>query len=203
MSRPLFIGHYALCFGVHALFPRVPLSWLSATPLFLDVTPLYLDYEILDASLLALGFVVCAIWAALVAGSHFAVKRQQRTAVILALVVGMHECLDIAVQMPHWVCFSDTGNEHHLFGIGVVVEMIVFVLALLLYIMVTRARESTGRYVLWGYVGLLLSAHVLTLVVGNTTMETVLVGVVAVVLAVFVEEYREFQRDRPVAAVWS
>ena len=103
--------------------------------------------------------VTTAIWAALLAGAYFLWKRYSRGALLIFLVALSHWPLDVLAHPPDMTIAP--GIHRHL-GLGlwtnvlatVVVEGGLWLLAIILYLRVTRSRKWLGTIVFW--VGIIL-----------------------------------------------
>ena len=171
----MFIGHFALGFAAKTATPRGSLGTLFLAAQFIDllwptlllmglervrieagataVTPLVFEHYPYSHSLLAvLG------WAALLAGLHFLLVRNRRSAVVLALLVLSHWLLDLLVHRPDLPLWPWSG---HMVGLRLwsslpltlALEVPLFVLGVWLYARSTQALDPAGR---WGLVGLVL-----------------------------------------------
>ena len=175
----MFIGHFALAFAAKRVAPSVSLGTLflavqladlvwptfvllgvervEVAPGITKVTPLdFVSYPY-SHSLLAL-----AIWGALFAGIHRAIKRRGGIVPwLLAALVLSHWVLDAASHRPDMPLLIGGGP---LVGLGlwnsvagtVVVETALFLAGVALYARATRPLDRTGVYALWGLVAFLL-----------------------------------------------
>ena len=174
----MFIGHFGAGFAGKHFAPRVSLGALFLAAQFLDllwptllllgvervaivpgatvVTPLDFQYYPVSHSLLAvLG------WAAVVGGAYFALRRDRRAAMLLALLVLSHWLLDAVVHRPD-LPLTPFGETR--VGLGLwnslpatlLVELPLFLLGCWLYARATRPRDAAGRWGFWGLVGFLL-----------------------------------------------
>lgn len=171
----MFIGHFAIGFAAKAAAPRVSLGTLFLAAQFTDllwptfllmglervriepgataVTPLVFEHYPYSHSLLAvLG------WAVLLAGLHFLLVRERRSALVLAGLVVSHWLLDLLVHRPDLPIWP---WGHAMVGLRLwssltltlVLEVPLFMLGVWLYARGTRALDPAGR---WGLVGLVL-----------------------------------------------
>ncbi len=171
----MFIGHFALGFAAKTAAPRVSLGTLFLAAQFIDllwpsfllmglervriepgattVTPLVFEHYPWSHSLLAvLG------WAALLAGLHFLLRRDRRSALILAGLVLSHWLLDLLVHRPDLPLWPWGGSVLGLrlwssLLLTLALEVPLFMLGVWLYSRGTRALDGAGR---WGLVGLVL-----------------------------------------------
>jgi hypothetical protein len=99
--------------------------------------------------------VMAVVWAALLAGGHWAAKRSRRAAIILAAAVLSHWFLDAMSHPPHLPLAPGSAPR---VGYGLwtsipatlLVEGGMWLVALVLYLRATRSVTSAGRYVFWG-----------------------------------------------------
>ena len=124
------------------------------------VMPLNLVHYPISHSLLAV-----FVWALLIGGIYFLIKRHGKNAFWLgALVVG-HWILDLITHRPDLplIPWSETkvgfGLWNSLWG-TLVVEGFIFLGGAYLYITSTRATNRRGSYGLWLFLGLLLAIYV-------------------------------------------
>jgi membrane-bound metal-dependent hydrolase YbcI (DUF457 family) len=171
----MFIGHFAIAFAAKTAAPRVSLGTLFLAAQFIDllwptfllmglervriepgattVTPLVFEHYPWSHSLLAvLG------WAALLAGLHFLLRRDRRSALILAGLVLSHWLLDLLVHRPDLPLWPWGGSVLGLrlwssLLLTLALEVPLFMLGVWLYSRSTRALDGAGR---WGLVGLVL-----------------------------------------------
>jgi len=182
----MFIGHFGLAFAAKRAAPSVSLGTLflaaqladlvwpnlvllgvekvEVAPGITAVTPLdFVSYPY-SHSLLAL-----ALWGALFAGIHWAIKR--RGGVVPWLIAGLvlsHWVLDWLTHRPDMPLLIGGGP---LVGLGlwnsipgtVVIETALFLAGVALYVRATRALDRTGTYALWGLVAFLLFISVANL----------------------------------------
>ncbi|MBI2744633.1 MAG: metal-dependent hydrolase [Burkholderiales bacterium] len=171
----MFIGHFAIGFAAKTAAPRVSLGTLFLAAQFIDllwptfllmglervriepgataVTPLIFEHYPWSHSLLAvLG------WAALLAGLHFLLRRDRRSALIVAGLVLSHWLLDLLVHRPDLPLWPWGGSVLGLrlwssLVLTLALEVPLFMLGVWLYSRSTRALDGAGR---WGLVGLVL-----------------------------------------------
>lgn len=171
----MFIGHFALGFAAKTAAPRVSLGTFFLAAQFIDllwptfllmglervriepgataVTPLVFEHYPYSHSLLAvLG------WAVLLAGLHFLLVRERRSAGVLALLVVSHWLLDLLVHRPDLPLWPWGGAVAGLrlwssLPLTLALEVPLFVIGVWLYARSTRALDPAGR---WGLVGLVL-----------------------------------------------
>ena len=169
----MFLGHIAVGFAGKRFAPRASLATLLFAPLFLDLLwPIFLllgwervRVEPGSTAFTPLAFVsypwthslhMTLFWSGLVGIVFRAVTRDTRSAVWVGMAVASHWVLDWITHRPDLPLWP--GGP--LVGLGlwnsvaatVVVELLLFVIALWLYLRVTRPRGSRGRLSLWSFV---------------------------------------------------
>lgn len=178
----MFIGHFAVAFGVKRVVPEVKLGTAVLAAVFLDVlwpvfivagiefvkivpgnmafTPLRFPSYPFSHSL-----TMAALWAGLFALVYGLWGGSRRAASWLGLVVVSHWFLDLIVHEPDLQLFPELDIY---VGLGLwnsvpgtlVVEGLLFAGGLWLYLSATRARDRVGAWALWGLVALLLVSYV-------------------------------------------
>ncbi len=171
----MFIGHFAIGFAAKTAAPRVSLGTLFLAAQFIDllwptfllmglervriepgataVTPLVFEHYPYSHSLLAV-----MGWAVLLAGLHFLLQRERRSALILAGLVLSHWLLDLLVHRPDLPLWPGSNSVAGLrlwssLTLTLALEVPLFMLGVWLYGRSTRALDPAGR---WGLVGLVL-----------------------------------------------
>jgi membrane-bound metal-dependent hydrolase YbcI (DUF457 family) len=173
----MFIGHYAVGFGAKKAAPGISLGTLFLAsqlvdllwPLFLllgiehvridpgntSMTPLdFYDYPFTHSLAGAI------VWGIALGAVHFAIKRNRRSAALLALVVISHWVLDFITHRPDLPLLP--GGMIYV-GLGlwnsvtatVVVEVTLFVAGIFFYVRSTSPRDRIGSIGLWSLVALL------------------------------------------------
>lgn len=178
----MFIGHFAVGFAAKRAAPRASLPVLLAAPQVLDIlwpifnlagierahvqpgftaaSPLVLAYMPYSHSLVA-----AVGWSVAFGAVYAAIKRDVRTASVLALCVMSHWVLDWIAHSPDMPIFHGDGPRY---GLGmwssipatIAVEGAMLLVGALLYASVTRPRDRIGSVGLWGLVALLAVMHV-------------------------------------------
>lgn len=171
----MFIGHFAVGFAAKTVTPRVSLGTLFLGAQFIDllwptflllglervriepgataVTPLVFEHYPYTHSLLAV-----LLWAVLLGGLHWLLKRDRRSALVLAALVLSHWLLDLLVHrpdLPLWP-WGEAVAGLRLWSslpLTLAVEVPLFALGVWLYARGTRAVDAVGR---WGLAGLAL-----------------------------------------------
>ena len=177
----MFVGHFAVGFGLKLTPPAVSLGFLFFAAQFIDLlwpTLLLLGLEHVEISpgitaVVPLDFVsypishsllaVCG-WAVLVGGGYGLWRRQWLSAAVCGGAVLSHWLLDLITHRPDLPLAP--GGEIRV-GLGLwsslpatlVVELGLFAIGVTLYARATRALGRKGSLGLWGLVGFLLLVH--------------------------------------------
>lgn len=176
----MFIGHFAVGFGAKKLAPQVSLGTLLLAAQFIDllwptllllgveqvritpgnVPPLEFVYYPISHSLL----LVC-VWAGVFGGVYFALKHNQRAAVVLGLLVLSHWVLDLFVHYPDLPLYPGAKQLLGLQGwaypmLELLIELMLFIGGVAVYLRSTRARDALGHWTLWSLVACLILIHI-------------------------------------------
>lgn len=172
----MFIGHFAVGFGAKRWAPRASLGTLFLAAQFIDLlwptllllglervriapgitvfTPLDFEHYPWSHSL-----AMVVVWAVLFGAVYYALRRDARTSMVLALAVFSHWLLDFLTHRPDLPLWLDGTRV----GLGLwnsvpatlMIEIGLSIAAVWLYLRSTRARDATGRWALWALVLLL------------------------------------------------
>lgn len=178
----MFIGHFAVAFGLKRAAPEVKLGTAIIAACFLDVVWPVLVATGVEEVRIAPGTMALSpfdfvfypyshslamtfVWAALFAGVYRWRGGSMRGALWLGLAVASHWFLDLIVHRPDLPLAP--GIDLRL-GLGLwdsvagtlVVEGLLFAAGLWLYLSATQARDRIGRWALWGLVTLLVVSYV-------------------------------------------
>ena len=165
----MFIGHFAVAFAGKRFAPKTSLATLIAAALLLDLLwPIFLllQWERVkrapgDTAFTPLNFVsyplshslVAALgWATLFALVYYVIRRYAAGAIAIWIAVVSHWLLDFVTHRADLPLYPGSA----LFGLGlwnsvwatVVVEGLMFAIAVWIYVRVTRANDQIGR---WGW----------------------------------------------------
>jgi hypothetical protein len=174
----MFIGHFGLALAAKKVAPKTSLGALVFATEFVDLlwplclllgiehvavvpgitrmTPLdFTDYPITHSLLMGV------VWAIVVGGVYFLLKRYGRGACVIAIGVLSHWILDWVTHRPDLALYPGATIKY---GLGLwnhpVPEMIleggIFVFGTIVYITATSARDKVGRYAAWSLIIFLL-----------------------------------------------
>ncbi|HJV51656.1 MAG TPA: hypothetical protein VJ652_09360 [Noviherbaspirillum sp.] len=177
----MFIGHFGVGFGTKAVAPRISLGALFLAAQFLDLlwptllllgletvriapheqglTPLVFEHYPISHSLLG-----ASAWAVGVALIYWLIRRETRSALVIAMLVLSHWLLDAIVHRPDLPLFPGSAT---MVGMNLwaslpktlAVEMPLFAIGVWLYARKTRAIDATGKWALWSLVLFMLAIH--------------------------------------------
>ena len=182
----MFIGHYAVALGTKKVSPKISLGTLFLASQFIDLlwpillilgaehariapgntafTPLdFYDYPISHSLLAVIG------WSLLFGGIYFIIRRNLKNAFITGLCVLSHWLLDFISHrpdlplMPGSQTFVGLGLWNSV-AASLVVEVALFVMGLMLYLRTTAAKDKTGSYAFWIFVGFLMIIYIMNIV---------------------------------------
>jgi membrane-bound metal-dependent hydrolase YbcI (DUF457 family) len=172
----MFIGHFAVGFGAKRFAPRASLGTLFLAAQFIDLlwpTLLLLGVERVriapgDTAFTPLDFehypwshslFMVIVWGGMFGAVYYALRRDARTSVLLAMVVLSHWLLDFLTHRPDLPLWPDgirVGlGAWNVVPVTLAMEIGLLACGLLLYARSTRARDATGRWALWALVTLL------------------------------------------------
>lgn len=181
----MFIGHFGVALAARRVSPKTSMGMLIFAAQFLDLLwPVLLllglehveivpgitttspfdftDYPISHSLLMAM------VWAAVVGGIYYALRRNARAAWVVAAAVLSHWVLDVIVHRPD-LPLRPGGEARIGFGLWnswaatISVEVLFFGVGLWLYLSSTRARDKIGLYAFWSLMALLFFGWVSTL----------------------------------------
>ena len=177
----MFIGHFAVAFGIKRAAPEVGLATAMVAATFLDLLwPLLVATRIEEVRIApgtmtispfdfvsypySHSLVLTLVWAGLFAGVYRWRGGSPRGALWLGLAVASHWLLDLIVHRPDLPLLP--GMDVRL-GLGLwnsvagtlAVEGSMFAAGVWLYLSATRAGDRRGVWGLWGLVALLLVSY--------------------------------------------
>jgi hypothetical protein len=173
----MFLGHFGVGFGAKAAAPRVSLGSLFLAAQFADLLwptllmlgvervrivtgpvqgpPLEFVHYPISHSLAAV-----LVWAGLFAAIYYAVRRSRSAAWVLGALVVSHWVLDLIVHYPDLPLYP--GSAVHLgFALWshplaeLALELTIFAVGVALYLRVTHASDTAGKWGLWTLIAFL------------------------------------------------
>ena len=167
----MFVGHFGLALAAKKVAPKTSLGALVFATEFVDMlwpiclllgiehvliapgitrmTPFdFVDYPITHSLLMGV------VWAVVVGGVYFLLRRYARGALVVGLGVLSHWVLDWLTHRPDLLLYPGGSAKY---GLGLwnypAAEMIleggIFVIGTILYLTVTNARDKIGSYGTW------------------------------------------------------
>ena len=182
----MFVGHFGVGFAIKKVAAKPSLGTLFLATQFIDliwplllllglervridpgntvVTPLDFVYYPISHSL-----VTVLIWGLVVGGIYYFFKRDKQGAVWLGILVLSHWLLDFFTHRPDLPLWPS--GDSILVGLGLwnsligtlLLEFGILAGGVYLYLKVTRARDKTGNYSLWGLVVFLVLIHIMNI----------------------------------------
>lgn len=174
----MILGHYGVAFAAKRIAPRTSLGTLAFAAQWLDeLWPILvlagiervrvapglmaanpLDFEYYPYSHSLAGAIV---WSVLLGGIYYALRRDRRSAGVVALLVLSHWILDLPMHRPDLQLWPGSATR---VGLGawrsipltILLELLVFGSGLAVYLRTTRARDRIGRWALWAMVTVLV-----------------------------------------------
>jgi membrane-bound metal-dependent hydrolase YbcI (DUF457 family) len=173
----MLLGHYAVAFAAKRYAPRTSLGTLVLAAQFLDlVWPIFvlLGWErvnIVPGLMAASPFdfvyypvshslLTAALWGVLLGAGYYVLRRNRRSAVVIAVAVLSHWLLDALMHRPDLPLWPGSATKVG-FGLWnsvaatVAIEGLLFLIGLLMYVRATRPRDRTGTVALAAMVALL------------------------------------------------
>lgn len=175
----MFLGHYGLAFAAKRAAPRTSLGALTFAAQFLDelwpillllgveqvrivpgymvTSPLQFVYYPYSHSLL-----MSIVWGMLIGAAYFLLRRDQRGAWVILLLVVSHWFLDVpmhARDLPLWPGASSPKvgwGWWNSIAVTYVVELVLYFAGLAAYLRSTQAKDRIGSWGLWVYVVVLV-----------------------------------------------
>ena len=178
----MILGHPAVGLAAKRAVPRVPLAWLIAAPLWLDlIWPLFLLAGIESVRIDPGNTVVTPldlhdfpwshsllmsfVWSALLGGVYFGLRRDRVGALLVACGVFSHWLFDFFMHARDMPLYP--GSETYL-GLGVwnslpatlALEIPLFVVGVWLYVTGTKARDRIGHVAFWSMIAFFVLVYV-------------------------------------------
>lgn len=176
----MFIGHYAVGLASKRLAPRASLGVLVAAPILLDLLwPIFVLTRWEHVAIqpgsnpflrlefiyypFSHGLIAVIAWAILFASIYFGLSRYLEGAVVVWAAVISHWLLDYVVHRPDLPLYVG-GRE---LGMGlwnhrwitIAAELVMFAVAILLYLRQTRAKDKIGTFAFWAFIAVLLAGY--------------------------------------------
>ena len=217
----MFLGHYAVGFGLKRVAPRAPLIALMVAVSLLDLlwplllwlglervridpgntrfTPLDFESFPISHSLLTV-----LAWAACYALLYLAVSRDRWSACWIGVGVMSHWVLDWITHRPDLplVPWSSTKVGLGLWNqpiAAILIELLMFWVGVRVYLVTTRPRGMAGRISLWSLVALMLLAYYANMQGPPPSVEALkigaLLGSIATVWFVWIDRTREVRPE--------
>lgn len=181
----MFIGHYAVALAAKKASPRISLGTLFLSTQFLDllwpiflllglehfridpgntaVTPLnFYDYPITHSLLGAI------VWSCVFGLLCYGIRREFKSASVVALVVFSHWILDFVTHRPDLPLgfgrdiFFGLGLWNSMWG-TLIVEVCLYSIGAALYYRTTVAKDRVGAYSFWTLIGILFAIYLANL----------------------------------------
>jgi hypothetical protein len=182
----MFIGHFAVGFGVKKAAPQVKLGTLIFAAQFLDlfwpllivagiehvrINPSALPFLRLDLYdyPISHSLLTSLIWSGLFSGIYYLIKKNRRNAFILGCTVFSHWLLDFISHAPDLPLAPGLST---FVGMGlwnstlatIIVESALFLFGILLYLRTTKAKDKTGIVTLWSLIIFLSTSNIASIV---------------------------------------
>ncbi|HEY0679840.1 MAG TPA: hypothetical protein VGD17_16265 [Chitinophagaceae bacterium] len=170
----MFLGHFALGFAAKKVSSKPSLGTLFMATQFIDLLWPFLlifGFETIriepgNTAFTPINFVsypyshslmAVLIWGLLFGVIYYMIRKDLKSAVLLGALVLSHWFLDLIAHRPD---LPITFSEQTKVGLGLwnyktatlIIELLVFAAGILIYTSVTKAKNNTGRYALWGLV---------------------------------------------------
>jgi hypothetical protein len=176
----MFVGHFALGFGLKRSAPAVSLGTLFLGAQFIDLLwptlllmgverveiapgangpPLRFTHYPVSHSLLMVG-----VWAALLGAGYYALRRNARGAAVCVIAVLSHWFLDLVVHVPDLPLAPGTAPRVGLglwgsLPLSLGLELGLFAWGVWLYCRTTTPVDRTGKFGLWSLTAFLFAIH--------------------------------------------
>ncbi len=177
----MFLGHFAVAYGAKRFAPRTSLGMLFLGvqapdilfPIFallglekVEIAPgdtvftpmRFLSYPFSHS------LVADVVWAVVLGGVYYAVRRYGPGAVALGCGVLSHWVLDVVTHRPDMPLLFDSGPK---LGLGLwnsregtlLVELAMFAVGVALYVAATQAKDRVGRVASWALIAFLVVVY--------------------------------------------
>ncbi len=183
----MFIGHPAIGFASKRAAPSASLGILVLAPMLLDfLWPLFLLLGLENVRVdpgntkfVPMDFyhypwshslLMAMVWSVLSGGLYWVVTKQRQASVVIGLLVVSHWFCDLIVHRPDLPLYPGGPKV----GLGlwnsvpgtIVVETLIFVVGVVIYARLTRARDRIGSAGFWAFIVVLALAHAGNMVSG-------------------------------------
>ena len=176
----MFVGHFAAGLGLKRAAPAVSLGTLFLGVQFLDLlwpTLLLTGIEQVEIHPGAAGppltfthypishsLALVVVWSFLFGIVHYGLRRNLRSALVLAVAVSSHWFLDLIVHFPDLPLAPGTTSRFGLSlwastPISLTLELTLYAVGIALYLRATRASDRVGTVGFWLLAALLLGIH--------------------------------------------
>ena len=172
----MFLGHFGIAFAAKKAAPKTSLGTLVFAAQFADILwPVLLllgieKVRIVPGLLPAAPFDFTSYpishslaaqlgWGAVLGLLYFAIKRNGRSALLVASLVPTHWVLDFIAHRPDMPIYPG-GPKYglgmwHSLPLTISVEYVLFAVGIALYVSATRAKDTAGNLALWSLIGVL------------------------------------------------
>jgi len=181
----MFVGHFGVAFAAKKFAPRTNLAVAILAGEFVDVVwPIFVLLGIekvrIVPGLMAVSpfdfvsypwshsLLMSIVWGTIFGGVYYAIRRDGKAAMVMALVVVSHWFLDFLTHRPDLQLAPGLAEKY---GLGLwdswlctyIVELAIYFGGVAIYVQTTRARDGKGRWGFISFVVLLLILYVVSL----------------------------------------
>jgi len=172
----MFLGHFGIAFAAKKAAPKTSLGTLVFAAQFADIlwpvllllgiekvriVPGLLPASPFDFTSYPISHSLAAQlgWGAVLGLLYFAIKRNGRSALLVASLVPTHWVLDFIAHRPDMPIYPG-GPKYglgmwHSLPLTISVEYVLFAVGIALYVSATRAKDTAGNLALWSLIGVL------------------------------------------------
>ena len=181
----MFLGHYGVAFAAKRVAPRTSLGALTFSAEFLDeLWPILLLLGVEQVKIVPglmtmspMDFVsypyshsllMAIVWAALIGGVYYLLRRYGRGAWVLVALVVSHWFLDLPMHRPDLPLWPGANSPKLGWGLWnsvaatMVIEFAIYAIGIGIYLRATRARDRVGSWGLWAYVLVLAALYLMS-----------------------------------------
>ena len=181
----MFVGHFGIAFAAKKFAPRTNVAVAILASEFVDVVwPIFVLLGIekvrIVPGLMAVSpfdfvsypwshsLLMSIVWGMIFGGVYYAIRRDGKAAMVMALVVVSHWFLDFLTHRPDLQLAPGLAVKY---GLGLwdsrpctyIVELAIYLGGVAIYVQTTKARDSKGRWGFISYVILLLILYIVNL----------------------------------------